>query len=205
MLRHAAKLIALRLVTPKQRPPYEEVWHLWTVIVPRRSITGRLLRGAVLRRQHDGRWIYKKYIEIVHGAEFAAAARIPVGEPALAADRATVLAGEGAEPLVGQWTGNAPLPSLTRAQKTAALAILGVLILLPAAIEYRHLQTGAPTAECGHDKHCDLPGAPAPAPESHLNQSGTKNSVVTARQPPLDSNGNESGLVKSKTGASARV
>jgi hypothetical protein len=33
------------------------------VIVPRRSITGRLLTGQVWRR-HDGRrWIYKKFSE----------------------------------------------------------------------------------------------------------------------------------------------
>ena len=39
------------------------VWHLWTVVVPRRSITGRLLWGKVWRR-HDGRhWIYKKFVE----------------------------------------------------------------------------------------------------------------------------------------------
>jgi hypothetical protein len=38
-------------------------WHLWTVILPRRSITGRLVRGRVWRR-HDGRrWQYKKFIE----------------------------------------------------------------------------------------------------------------------------------------------
>jgi hypothetical protein len=43
-----------------------EVWHLWTVIVPRRSITGRLVRGKVWRR-HDGRhWTYKKFIEYSH-------------------------------------------------------------------------------------------------------------------------------------------
>jgi hypothetical protein len=40
-----------------------EVWHLWNVIIPRRSITGRLVRGQVWRR-HDGRrWIYKKFVE----------------------------------------------------------------------------------------------------------------------------------------------
>ena len=34
-------------------PPWAEVWHLWKVIVPRRSITGQLLTGQVWRR-HDG-------------------------------------------------------------------------------------------------------------------------------------------------------
>ena len=46
---------------------WTEVWHLWTVIVPRRSITGRLVHGKVWRR-HDGHhWIYKKFIEYTHG------------------------------------------------------------------------------------------------------------------------------------------
>jgi hypothetical protein len=42
---------------------WAEVWHVWTVIFPRRSITGRLVYGRVWRR-HDGRhWIYKKFVE----------------------------------------------------------------------------------------------------------------------------------------------
>lgn len=42
---------------------WEEVWHVWTVIIPRRSITGRLVYGRVWRR-HDGRrWVYKKFVE----------------------------------------------------------------------------------------------------------------------------------------------
>jgi hypothetical protein len=46
-----------------------EAWHLWTVIVPRRSITGRLVRGKVWRR-HDGRhWVYKKFIEYAHDGD----------------------------------------------------------------------------------------------------------------------------------------
>jgi hypothetical protein len=45
------------------KPAWAEVWHLWTVIIPRRSITGRLVFGQVWRR-HDGRhWIYKTFIE----------------------------------------------------------------------------------------------------------------------------------------------
>ena len=40
-----------------------EIWHLWTVLVPRRSINGQLVYGKVWRR-HDGRqWIYKKFTE----------------------------------------------------------------------------------------------------------------------------------------------
>ena len=57
-----------RVRATKQRPPYEEGWHLWSVLIPRRSITGRLVRGTVLRRRDDGRWIYRKYIESVDGA-----------------------------------------------------------------------------------------------------------------------------------------
>jgi hypothetical protein len=45
------------------RPAWAQVWHLWTVIIPRRSITGRLVVGCVWRR-HDGRqWIYKRVVE----------------------------------------------------------------------------------------------------------------------------------------------
>jgi hypothetical protein len=45
------------------KPEWAQVWHLWTVIAPRRTITGRLAFGKVWRR-HDGRhWIYKKFVE----------------------------------------------------------------------------------------------------------------------------------------------
>lgn len=40
-----------------------EVWHLWTVIMPRRSITGRLVHGRVWRRHNGRHWIYKKFDE----------------------------------------------------------------------------------------------------------------------------------------------
>ncbi len=46
------------------KPASVKAWHLWTVIIPRRSITGRLVRGQVWRR-HDGRhWIYKRFLGI---------------------------------------------------------------------------------------------------------------------------------------------
>jgi hypothetical protein len=49
--------------TQSLTPAGAEFWHLWTVILPRRSITGRLVRGRVWRR-HDGRrWQYKKFLE----------------------------------------------------------------------------------------------------------------------------------------------
>ena len=43
------------------RPTAATNWHICTVIMPRRTITGRLVRGQVWRR-HDGRhWLYKKF------------------------------------------------------------------------------------------------------------------------------------------------
>ena len=38
----------------RQRRATITAWHLCTVIIPRRTITGRLVRGKVWRR-HDGR------------------------------------------------------------------------------------------------------------------------------------------------------
>jgi hypothetical protein len=65
MPRHAANTYGiLGLPKPKQR--HREVWqlwHLWTVRIPRRSITGELVWGTVLRRLDDNRWIYKKYVD----------------------------------------------------------------------------------------------------------------------------------------------
>jgi hypothetical protein len=53
----------IQLLNSNTRGVWESVWHLWTVVMPRRSITGRLLWGRVWRR-HDGRrWIYKKFVE----------------------------------------------------------------------------------------------------------------------------------------------
>ena len=39
-----------------------DAWHLWRVLIPRRSITGRLVWGTVWRRDRGGRWVYKKVI-----------------------------------------------------------------------------------------------------------------------------------------------
>jgi hypothetical protein len=53
----------LQIPNVSAKPAWAEVWHLWTVFIPRRSITGRLVFGQVWRR-HDGRrWIYKKFVE----------------------------------------------------------------------------------------------------------------------------------------------
>jgi hypothetical protein len=68
----ASTLDVFRVRATKQRPPYEEVWHLWSVLIPRRSITGRLLWGTVLRRRDDGQWIYRKYIEGADGVDRSA-------------------------------------------------------------------------------------------------------------------------------------
>lgn len=38
-------------------------WHPWTVIVPRRSITGEFVFGQVWRRYDGRRWIYRKHVE----------------------------------------------------------------------------------------------------------------------------------------------
>jgi hypothetical protein len=73
----ASTLNIFRARATKQRPPYEEVWHLWSVLIPRRSITGRLVRGTVLRRRDDGRWIYRKYTEGVDGANRSAQLQQP--------------------------------------------------------------------------------------------------------------------------------
>ena len=45
------------------QPAWTEAWHLWTVFVPRRSITGRLVHGQVWRRRDGRHWIYKKFTE----------------------------------------------------------------------------------------------------------------------------------------------
>jgi len=43
---------------------WADAWHLWKVLIPRRSITGRLVWGTVWRRRNGGqRWIYKKFVE----------------------------------------------------------------------------------------------------------------------------------------------
>jgi hypothetical protein len=52
-----------RTVSMSAQQTWIQAWHLWTVFLPRRSITGRLVYGQVWRR-HDGRhWRYKKFVE----------------------------------------------------------------------------------------------------------------------------------------------
>jgi hypothetical protein len=50
----------------RPRPAWAYVWHLWTIIIPRRSITGRLVRGTVWRRCDGRYWIYKECIEFAN-------------------------------------------------------------------------------------------------------------------------------------------
>ena len=58
-----------------RRPPSEEVWHLWRVLIPRRSITDRLAWGTVLRRRDDDRSIDREYIESIDGLHVPAPTR----------------------------------------------------------------------------------------------------------------------------------
>ncbi len=51
-----------RTINASPMPAWAISWHVWTVWLPRRTITGRLVWGRVWRR-HDGRhWIYKRIV-----------------------------------------------------------------------------------------------------------------------------------------------
>ena len=67
-LRSRVMLIESREIDPgsglqEPKAAWAGVWHLWTVILPRQSITGRLVFGKVWRRHAGRRWIYKKFIQ----------------------------------------------------------------------------------------------------------------------------------------------
>jgi hypothetical protein len=47
----------------QEGPAWTAMWHLWRVIFPRRSITGRLICGKVWQRRDGRRWIYKQFVE----------------------------------------------------------------------------------------------------------------------------------------------
>lgn len=54
---------SFRILGLNPKPAWAEVWHLWKVVIPRRTITRDLVIGQVWRR-HDGRrWIYKEFTE----------------------------------------------------------------------------------------------------------------------------------------------
>lgn len=42
---------------------WAETWHLWTVRMPRRSISGKLVFGQVWRRRAGRKWEYKKFLK----------------------------------------------------------------------------------------------------------------------------------------------
>jgi len=71
----ASPLHLFRVRAATRRLPYEEVWHLWRVLIPRRSITDRLVWGTVLRRRDDDRWIYRECIENIDGLRMPAGTR----------------------------------------------------------------------------------------------------------------------------------
>lgn len=48
------------LLSLKPMTPWVNEWHVVDVLIPRRTITGRLARGKVLRRYDGRKWIYKK-------------------------------------------------------------------------------------------------------------------------------------------------
>jgi hypothetical protein len=51
----------------------QPIWHLCTLIIPRRSITRRLVWGKVWRQRQRNRWIYiKRITEIIDGSNEAA-------------------------------------------------------------------------------------------------------------------------------------
>jgi hypothetical protein len=53
--------LRLRVSSLSPKSASMDVWHVRTVIMPRRSITGRLLFGQVWRRRDGRHWIYKKF------------------------------------------------------------------------------------------------------------------------------------------------
>jgi hypothetical protein len=63
---HAESQERFRILNLSPKPAWAEVWHLWKIVFPRRSITGRLLTGRVWRRFDGRRWIYKKFTEYSH-------------------------------------------------------------------------------------------------------------------------------------------
>jgi hypothetical protein len=185
----AGKHDVFRMLAPKQRPPFQEVWHLWTVIVPRRSITGRLLWGTVLRRRDEGRWIYKKFQVTINAAEYRRSARA----------------------LIRDCKKNAP-PQRRSLSETSmmvvAVAALSLLFVLPAMAEQRHHQSALPVATCDNNGRCTSfnPTAPMAGPRESRSKAQFLKSTTQKQSPVLDANGNPADVVVSgKTGARARV
>jgi hypothetical protein len=62
---HAESQERFQIFSLSPKPNWAEVWHLRKIVVPRRSITGKLLTGQVWRRHNGQRWIYKKFTECI--------------------------------------------------------------------------------------------------------------------------------------------
>jgi hypothetical protein len=56
---HAESQERFRIFDFSPKPAWAEVWHLRKIVIPRRSITGRLLTGQAWRRYN----VYKKFTE----------------------------------------------------------------------------------------------------------------------------------------------
>jgi hypothetical protein len=79
---------AIRSLTQDSRVPSYQVWHIWTVTIPRRTITGRLVWGTVWRRRDNGRWIYKQYIESRETVQNRRAVRMLISNSQIRSDKA---------------------------------------------------------------------------------------------------------------------
>jgi hypothetical protein len=45
-------------------PAWARVWHVWTLILPRRSVEGGIAWGRVWRRHNGRKWLYKNFIQL---------------------------------------------------------------------------------------------------------------------------------------------
>jgi hypothetical protein len=45
-------------------PSWSNLWHIWTIALPRRSIDGSLVWGRVWRRRDGRSWIYRRIADI---------------------------------------------------------------------------------------------------------------------------------------------
>ena len=85
-------------------------WHLWKVIIPRRSISGKLVSGQVWRRWQGTKWAYKKFVEYADRDITGSRSEKPVGKLVI---KATILisavVGSTASLFVVSWFGLALL------------------------------------------------------------------------------------------------
>jgi hypothetical protein len=51
----------LEMLGLSAKPAWAQTWHGWAVVIPRWSITGRLVFGKVWRRHDVHQWIYKNF------------------------------------------------------------------------------------------------------------------------------------------------